>query len=76
LTSPTPPARTPMGVLMVRLLVKNPGMNFEQARREAHDLLTQAAGRKRYQVSAVLSPREKAESMAGMTERFQPRKAA
>jgi hypothetical protein len=72
----TPGENSPIGVLMVRVLEKNPGMSFEQARQEAHNLLTQAAGRKRYQVSAVLSPQEKAESMVVMAERFEPRRAA
>jgi hypothetical protein len=75
--SDTPGENSPTGVLMVRVLAKNPGMSFEQARREVYDLLRQAAGRKRYQVPAVLSPQERAESSAGMTGRFRDtRKAA
>jgi hypothetical protein len=71
----TPAARSPVGVLMLRIIAKNPGIDFESARTEAHNLLWQAAGRKRYVVPAVLSPQEKAESVARMRERFQAGRA-
>jgi hypothetical protein len=56
----TPVAESPVGVLMVRIVAKNPGIDLEGARAEAYELLAQAAGRKRYQVPPVLSPEEKA----------------
>jgi hypothetical protein len=73
----TPAAGSPVGILVVKIIAKNPGIDFEGARTEACNLLGQAAGRKRYQVPAVLSPQEKAENIAGMRERFrQSRQAA
>jgi hypothetical protein len=66
-----PGAESPVGTLIVRILEKNPGINFEAARTEAHVLLRQAAGRTIYRVSPVLSPGEKAESAAKTKARFQ-----
>jgi hypothetical protein len=70
----TPARRSPVGKLMARVLKKNSGMGFEQARREANRLLDLAAGRKDYVIPAVLSPEEH----AARTERFKQlkRKAA
>jgi hypothetical protein len=67
----TPMKGSPVGDLMVRVIEKNPGIDFEAARADAHDLLGQAAGRKNYRVSPVLSPGEKAESEAKTKARFQ-----
>ncbi len=41
----TPAAGSPVGVLMLRVLAKNPGMCFEEARTQAKSLPQQAAGR-------------------------------
>lgn len=62
----TPAAKSPVGKLMVRVLEKNSGMGFEQARREANRLLDLAAGRTDYVVPAVLS----FEEQAARSERF------
>ena len=40
---------------MVRVLAKNPGMSFEQAREEVQRLLGKAAGRRVYGIPRVLS---------------------
>jgi hypothetical protein len=49
---------------MAKVLEKNSGMSFEEARREANRLLDFAAGRKQYVIPAVLSPEERAELRA------------
>jgi hypothetical protein len=41
----TPAAGSPVGVMMVRALAKNPGIDFEEARVQAKSLPQQAAGR-------------------------------
>jgi hypothetical protein len=66
----TPMAGSPVGVLMIRVVEKNPGIDFDSARVEAFDLLKQAAGRRHYRVPSVLSPTERAESEAKIKERF------
>jgi hypothetical protein len=43
--SDTPAAGSPVGVMMVRALAKNPGIDFEEARVQAKSLPQQAAGR-------------------------------
>jgi hypothetical protein len=54
----TPAGQSPAGELMVRVLAKNPGMSFEQAREEAHKLLDKAACRRVYRIPRVLSAEE------------------
>jgi hypothetical protein len=56
----TPDEHSPVGMLMVRVLAKNEGMTFEQARGEANRLLDRAAGRERYSIPRVLSVAEQA----------------
>jgi hypothetical protein len=55
----TPASGSPVGVLMVRVLEKNPGMTFEEARNESNALLDRAAGRKFYEIPRVLSQEER-----------------
>jgi hypothetical protein len=43
--SDTPAAGSPVGVMMVRVLAKNPSMSFEDALAQAKSLPRQAAGR-------------------------------
>jgi hypothetical protein len=66
----TPQAESPVGRLMVRILEKNPGMEFETARIEAHKMLQQAAGRRKYVISPVLSPEEKILAAARLKDAF------
>lgn len=54
----TPHPRSPLGQLMARVIEKNPGMSFEEAREEARDLLKKAAGRRAYSIPRVLSAEE------------------
>ena len=54
----TPSANSPVGNLMARILAKFPESSFADARTKAHELLGQAAGRRKYQTPAVLSPEE------------------
>ncbi len=61
---------------MVRVLAKNPSMNFETARLEAHSLLTQAAGRRIYRVPTVYTPEEQEANKAKMRVAFAKVKAA
>lgn len=50
-----PAANSPVGKVMVRLLAKNAGMDFETARAQAKQLLLVAAKRKGYTTPAVYS---------------------
>jgi hypothetical protein len=68
--SDTPQRNSPVGLLIVRLLAKNPGMNFEQARQEAHVLLNKAARARVYRTPAVYSADEQAERKAKMLAAF------
>ena len=72
----TPMPNSPCGRLMVRVLGKNPGMDFETARAEAHNLRQQAAGRRHYGVPQVLSPEEQAERDAKASAYWKARTAA
>ena len=56
----TPSAGSPVGILMVRVLEKFPGISFEEARARANDLLHTVAGWKKYQMPKVLSTEEEA----------------
>src|SRR2546426_135350 len=55
-----PAKNSPVGVLMARLLAKNPTMGSEAARQEANRLLDKAAGRWRYVIPRVYSEQEQA----------------
>jgi hypothetical protein len=57
----TPMADSPVGLLMRRIVEKNPGIEFVDARANAHALLQRVAGRKRYRTPRVLSPEEQAQ---------------
>lgn len=68
----TPAAGSPVGRLLQSIVVKNPGISFEDARVEAHALLDRAAGRKSYQVPPVLSPVEKQAARERLKAAFKP----
>jgi hypothetical protein len=68
--SDKPSKNSPVGVLMVRVLAKNPGMDFEQARQEAYSLLDRASRRRVYNVPAVYSVEEEVARKAKMLARF------
>jgi hypothetical protein len=68
----TPAPGSPVGELMVRVLAKNPGMGFEEARAVADTLLDKAAGSRVYRLPRVLSPEERAEQKERMRARFNP----
>jgi hypothetical protein len=68
--SDTPSSHSPVGVLMPRIIEKNPGMNFEQAREEAHRLLGKAAARRAYGVPRVLSAEEREMEKARLRTAF------
>jgi hypothetical protein len=68
----TPSAGSPVGALMFKVLAKNPGMNFVEARTEANVLLDKAAGSRVYRAPRVLSPEEQAEQKDRMRARFNP----
>ena len=53
-----PAPGSPVGLLMSKILEKNPGMGFEEARAEARRLLDIAAGKWNYRSPVVLSPAE------------------
>lgn len=58
--SSKPDKGSPCGLLMSKIMEKNPAMSFEDARLEAHRLLDIAAGKRTYHLPMVLSPAEKA----------------
>jgi hypothetical protein len=66
----TPAAGSPVGELMTRVLAKNPGMTFEEARAVAHALQQKAAGSKVYRFPRVLSPDEQERQRERLRERF------
>lgn len=66
----TPAAGSPVGALMVKVLAKNPGMSFEAARSQAHELQQRAAGSKAYRFPRVLSPEEQALQREHLRARF------
>jgi hypothetical protein len=68
----TPSAGSPVGALVFKVLAKNPGMSFEEARTEAKALLEKAAGSWVYRAPRVLSPAEQAEQKERMRARFNP----
>jgi len=54
----TPAAGSPVGVTMVKILEKFPEMGFEEARAQARELLSKAAGSRIYRLPRVLSAEE------------------
>ena len=56
----TPGENSPVGLLVVKVLAKNPGVTFEQARQEANTLLDKAAAGRVYRTPRVFSTQEKA----------------
>jgi len=67
----TPAAKSPVGVLMVKIVGKNPGMSFDAARTEANlELLDQAAKARVYRFPKVLSPDEQVAAKARLREAF------
>lgn len=68
----TPAPGSPVGTLMVKVLAKFPGMDFDTARAEANKLLDMAAGRKNYQTPKVLSDAEKAEQRERLKTAWNP----
>jgi hypothetical protein len=68
----TPAPGSPVGALMVRVLTKNQGMNFEEARTEANALLDKAARSRVYRLPRVLSPEEQAEQKERLRLAFDP----
>jgi hypothetical protein len=69
----TPAANSPVGTLMVKVLEKYPGMSFEDARKKAHVLLWEAAGKKRFNMPRVLSEQELAEQKERLKSAWKPR---
>lgn len=66
----TPAAGSPVGITMVRVLEKNPGMRFEAAREEAKMLLDRAARARVYRLPRPLSPEEQAAQRARLAAAF------
>lgn len=68
----TPSRNSPVGKTMVRILAKFPEMPFEDARVKAKELLTRAAGCRKYQLPAVLSAEEQEKRLERLRARFKP----
>jgi hypothetical protein len=62
----TPAAGSPVGLLMVKVIEKNPSVGFEEARKQANALLDKAATKKIYRIPTVYSPEEKAKWLERM----------
>jgi len=71
-----PAKNSPVGVLMAKLLAKNPNMGSEAARQEAHRLLDKAAGRHKYVIPRVYSEQEQAMRVEAFAAFRRPQKAA
>ena len=66
-----PPAtNSPLGVVLSRVVAKNPGIDFEDARAEARRLLDRAAAKKNYSLPRVLSAEERATKQARLKSVF------
>ena len=72
----TPAAGSPVGVVMVRILEKDPGIGFEEARTQANVLLDRAAGKKVYRMPRILSVEEEQAQNERLKQRFRPVKEA
>ncbi len=70
----TPSTDSPVGTLMVRVLAKNPQMDFEQARQEVHNLLERAARGKVYRIPTVYTLAQLATRKAQMVAAFKKSK--
>jgi hypothetical protein len=68
----TPSSGSPVGVLMVRILEKNPGMGFDVARYQANVLLNKAAMKWRYRVPVAYSPDEMEKRRELLRKAFDP----
>jgi hypothetical protein len=68
----TPAASSPVGSLVVRIMNKNPGMDFEEARSQANALQQKAAGKWKYQMPRVWSEAEQAKRREDMRNAFRP----
>jgi len=68
----TPAAGSPVGTLMVRILEKDPGIGFEEARAQANALLDRAAGKKVYRMPRILSVEEEQAQNDRLRQRFRP----
>ena len=69
----TPAATSTVGTLVVKILGKYPGMTFEAARKKAHCLLLEAAGKERFNLPKVLSEAELAEQKERLKTAWKPR---
>jgi hypothetical protein len=56
----TPSPGSPVGILMVRILEKFPGIRVKQARASAYELLNRPAGKRVYRVPSVLTEEDDA----------------
>jgi hypothetical protein len=70
----TPAPTSPVGALMLRILAKNPRIDLEGARAEAHELLNRVAGKRVYRVPPVLTEEELAARRMARRARFVRRK--
>jgi hypothetical protein len=68
----TPVPGSPVGELMIRIVGKNSGVGFEEARVQANTLQQKAAGKWRYQMPIVRSPEEEAKRREDMRKAFKP----
>jgi hypothetical protein len=64
-----PAQASPVAVLMLRILAKDPDVEYQEARSQAQRLLQKAAHKSVYRVPRVIGPDERAKLKARMTGR-------
>ena len=70
--SGTPAEHSPVGELMQRIVAKNPGTSFEEARTQAKAMLDKAAGRWEYRMPRVYSPEEQEKRLESLQRMSKP----
>jgi hypothetical protein len=68
----TPAQGSPVGALVVKVIEKNPGISFEEARTQANALLDKAAGKWRYRLPTVYSPEQMENRRESLRKAFNP----
>ena len=70
--SNTPMPNSPVGRLMQTIVQDEPGINFEEARKQAQECLNRAAGRKSYQVYTPKQEAKQRERLEARRRRIAP----
>jgi len=63
----TPATHSPVGELMLQIVDKHPGIDFEEARSKANELIQKAAGKRYFRFPKALSAAEEAAQSASLS---------